>query len=667
MTPTISKLSAEKISQMPTLWLAENLKGVFEIVFSDGSSTITTAKETLITSFFWRINRHYNMPILERHHLSSLFGSESIISTDTPLKLFSSIARSVRDFLDHNKFDIRNELLLVAKMGYEAINDLYNFTVEELLEYMSSTNIEDFVEIATNEELMARKQEIRSKLESMDVATASREISALYELTSKVIERDHPKNPIAIAVKSGVMSTSQLMQCVAARGNCTDSDGTIFGKPILDSFTDGIISLADSMMESRSAAIAINNTSANLEDSEYMNRRVQFITMTLQRGHYGDCGSKHTTPFLIRNKKDLKSLNGTYYVVDDKVIRLSSKDEHLIGKTINKRSIFAGCNHPDPAGVCSACMGDIISYTPHGTNIGHALTVPITHDLSQAILGVKHLLSSAILSDITVPAYDLEFIKTVLSKPYYYLNPDISKYKVLSISISKSMIAGEADIFSRIPLDKINSLSVAELDVFEIEYGDENMISSTPIEVKRANRKPSFSLELVRYLRDNQNLVSTTSKGKMQIDMSKWDFNDPLFVMPMRSTNMSDLQKTAEILIESRMSELTHRAYNTKPSEVLTQLMDALSDKFAVSVPNLEAIIYSYMIVDLDKGDYRLPKAGTNAQLSVGRHVIINRSLGPVLAYQGQQAVLLKPSTFLVDNRMDSPLDLLMFPELVKL
>ena len=662
------RLAVGKIAKMQPDWLAENLKGVFELVFDDGAVVMTTAKATLMSSYFWRINQRYDMPILKEHHMEHYFKSGAVVTTGSHLKLFSKIANSLRDFLDDTKFDIRQELSNAAKMAYQATNDLYNYTVVELLEYMSSNNIEDFVEIATNPELMAKKQELRDKLETMDLATAGKEITALHDFTAKLIDRDHSENPVAKAVKAGVMSYSQLMQCVSARGNCTDSDGTVFGKPIIDSFTDGIIGLADSMMESRSAAIAINSTHENLEDSEYMNRRFQFITMSLQRGHYGDCGSTKTLPWLVRNEDDLKSLNGSYYIGESgKPVRFSSSDKHLLGKTIHRRSVMAGCAHSDSAGVCSTCLGDIVSYMPHGTNVGHALTVPITHNISQAILSVKHLFKSVLLSDIDVPASDLEFINTVANKPFYYLNPDMGKYKSLSITINKSMVPGEADIFSQIPLDKINSLTIAELEAFEIDYGDEHESNSTPITVRRSNRKPSFSIELIRYLRENQDLVSVTNKGKMQIDMSKWAFNDPLFVMPMKSTDMSDLQKNAELLVESRMKELTKRAHNTKPHEILVELLDLLRSKFNVSIHSLEAIIYSYMIVDLDTGDYRLPKADTNAQLSVGKHVIISRSLGPMMAYQGQQALLLKPSVYLVDNRMDHPLDFMLFPDLARL
>lgn len=38
---------------------------------------------------------------------------------------------------------------------------------------------------------------------------------------------------------------------------------------------------------------------------------------------------------------------------------LKKSDTHLVGKTLNFRSIVAGCNHADIYGVCETCFGQL--------------------------------------------------------------------------------------------------------------------------------------------------------------------------------------------------------------------------------------------------------------------------------------------------------------------
>ena len=91
-------------------------------------------------------------------------------------------------------------------------------------------------------------------------------------------------------VKSGLVPDDQTAQSLIARGYLTDIDSTIFKKPIV-SFLDGLISLEDKAMESRSAAKALIFSGTNTADSEYFSRELQLLVSTLCRLHEGDCGS----------------------------------------------------------------------------------------------------------------------------------------------------------------------------------------------------------------------------------------------------------------------------------------------------------------------------------------------------------------------------------------
>jgi hypothetical protein len=82
------------------------------------------------------------------------------------------------------------------------------------------------------------------------------DIGISYSTLKRVIDRDpkHQHDSLVMGGRSSSIKVPSLNKCICPQGFITDVDSVMFRKPVLDSFTTGITSIRDLIMESRTAA-----------------------------------------------------------------------------------------------------------------------------------------------------------------------------------------------------------------------------------------------------------------------------------------------------------------------------------------------------------------------------------------------------------------------------
>lgn len=129
----------------------------------------------------------------------------------------------------------------------------------------------------------------------------------------------------------------------------------------------------------------------------YFGKIVLLLARTLSIStEVSDCGTKHLVSYNISSKRVLDKLNGKYYKEneDDFDLKLldSTKDKHLIGKTIYVRSP-ATCACGDK--VCARCIGTTVNINQDISDGFSAFeSEEITKVINQSILSTKHLLTT---------------------------------------------------------------------------------------------------------------------------------------------------------------------------------------------------------------------------------------------------------------------------------
>ena len=645
-----------------TLW--ENLRGDFMLVFDDGLGIETNEKECTYSSYCWDLIREYpELMITPNHHIHGVI-KDGRMTADTHNDLLSNILFDIYDAYQAIVPDKVKLLDYMSKRAYEIVNLMYNELSYRLQARVTTLDILDFLEIDEHPDIVKAEKSLQQTQEGID---------AFYKTIKNTLNNDPAldNNQLAKAVRSKLVKTDQTLQCVGPRGFLTDVDSYIYKKPIVTGYFKGVRTLEDSMKESRSAAKALMFSVDPMKKAEYFSRRQQFVCQNVKNLHRTDCGSKHYLLWQVRGEEviegivtresDLKTIFGKYYLDEEsntlKVIKKS--DTHLIGKTIKIRDAVAGCQHPDPYGICEVCFGEASITVPEDTNLGHMACVSMTQIVTQLVLSTKHYDGSSVVEGIRLQPYDKKYLSAQINGNDYYLSNDLKNKKV-SIKIDARNAKGLADVSAVDDVGKLTISRISEIEELQLIIDNQKgQIDEIPLTVAVNKRLANLTHHLLRHCkRTGWEIVD----NKYIIDMTGWDWSQPILTLPLRHFNMMDFATEIAKVLESTVKDMKARDTVVDPAAMLTEFHDLVNKRITVNLSILSIIIYSSMVVSATEGNYSLPKPWTTSGMGVMKLIMENRSLSATMAYERQTNTVLSPNSYLMTNRPDHIFDSLICP-----
>jgi len=413
------------------------------------------------------------------------------------------------------------------------------------------------------------------------------------------------------------------------------------------------------MVESRSGSKALMFAKDPLADVEYFNRRMQLSTTIIKHLHLGDCGSTTYVPFQVR-EGDLTQLAGKYHMTETGLSVITRQSTELIGSLVQLRSSLT-CEHPDHEGVCGTCMGQLALSVPLGTNIGHVAATELCAKVSQAVLSVKHLDGSSVLTVFTIPSIDRKYISNGELPNTLYCSEKIdnSELKLIISAVDAKHIS---DIFHA----EVKTLSVTRVSSVRylgFERTSKGVVTNDVVPVCVGTNLSSLSCELLEYMKVKGYELSPT--GDYVVDLADWDNRDPLIIMPMKHMSMLEFMNNVGVMIESSTKDKAAKKARklktlvdyTSVSAALMDLHEVVSSKISVNIAHLEIIIKSAMIRSAIDKDHRLPLPGQPVVFGSFKDNLERRSLGAQFAYQEQSRTLMKAESYTIVNRPSNLLD----------
>lgn len=653
---TIQRLKAREVYNLSERDIWNIPHGKIQVEFDDG--VIDTNGRLTIYSWYCAVfHREYpKTPYLTRHHIDGLGIS---ISATSHLRVAEKI---IWDLLEEYKYSVNKEHL--QKLAYSHVtNGIYNMAANNLKSHVNTLNILDMVEVMDNPNIKKANDSVEATQLSIDNT---------YKSILDTLKNDKSlnNNTVAKMARFDLVSKGQLLQCLGPRGFLTDIDSSLFRKPILKGYVEGIDQLVDSMMESRSAAKALLFQKDPVSATEYFNRELQLLASIVVRLHPGDCGSDEYVPFKVRSA-DLQALEGKYYKgPKGQLLEVMENDRSIIGKTIELRSPTK-CHHADSYGVCEACYGRIADSIPAGTNVGHVSSTKLGDKITQAVLSTKHLDGSAKVDDMEISDFDAKYIRSITESKRNKDKYDSATYiklaeRLAGKSITLTVYPNQAQNLSDIDyydLDKLTPRNISRLNevMFKVKLDDNTWVSDI-IPVSMGSRLSWLSIEALTFIKKKG--WKLTEKGNYEIDLEGWDVNLPLFELPMVHTNMQQYMST----IRQRLKKFGHSTKvdgtMKKPTieRTLMEFYNLINSKLTINFVHLEILLLSSMIRDLDAQDHRLPRPVSSGELANYQKNMEMRSCGVSMAYQGQYRILRSYNSFFKGPRPDSPFDNLLCP-----
>lgn len=655
-----------------TIW--DLLRGQFTLVFQDGEIE-TSHHMTIYSHVLWSFHRDYpELALLKKHHVQSVIG-DGVLTSDTHVKLLDNIVWDIHDIYKSRGVTMDQ---LVEKV-YWVNNALHNQCMMRLGKYIPSIDIRDFIEVMNHPIVKQNQLILKDEPKNTDSMRNQKIIDQVTDNVKQVLHSaTHlPNNAVVKVVRHKLVRAAQAYQSLGVRGYLTDTDSKIFPYPIMSGWVHGLHKLHDVLIESRSAAKALFNAKAPLQDAEYTSRKYQIVGIGLRNLHHGDCQSEcylnwyvkpqeHGHDGTLLSKGDLDGLVGKYYLDPEsntlKVIQ--SGDKHLTGTTLKIRSPVAGCAHNDPYGICSTCFGELADNVPPRTNIGYATNTTLAQKNSQGILSTKHYDGSAAIETIVIPVEDQLFIKPSKDNSSYLLLPQKSAVK-LQVAILASEALCLTDVQDVTDVHTLSIHRVTALTGISIVVTDKHgVVNNYPVTVSIGKRLSGFTYKMLEHIKKvGWTIDNTTTKPRFLFDMQGWDYKEPLTSLPFRHFNTSDYSKEISEIIESKVGELKARNTHEAPEAILQELFDLVNKRMDVKLSVLEAMLLGSMVVNSEAGDYRIPKPWTDRGVGVTLATIPNRSLSGAMAFQGHSVFLTSPSSFNPHHRPSLPMDVFVCPK----
>lgn len=655
------RLLARMIAGMTIEETWQSLMGPIILVFDDGEELLTNHKEVIYSRYFWEFHNQYpGLPILKNHHIQSVLKG-SRIGMNTHIKLIKNVLWDCADFLAPNytpdqMVDVRSEL---AEFAYNVSNLLYNDEVRKLGRYITSLNILDFHRVFKHPDLVAAYERAKPDEES---------ILDIYH-TIDVVIKHHTElrsNAVSKLYRSGLVSDKQIHQTLGPVGFRTDINNDRFGIPIMRGYFQGIRSQRDILIESRSAAKALNASKGDLQDTEYFSRKLRTMDMGVERLHHTDCGSTRTLNWRMRGKRedapsDLDTLEGKHYIGEDGMLyTIRPTDKHLLDKVLKVRSALY-CAIEDPNGICSTCYGQMSELIFADSNIGHANCTHVTEKNAQGVLSTKHLDSSKTIKGATIDARAEQFVKLSVDGNRYLFSDNLkghSKTGDLFLMFDSAAAPNLDDVYNVEKVQKLVESRMSELTEIVIrsnnDFGEE-------ITIQDGKRQPFLTYEFLDHVKQVGYSVDDNT-GSYVIPLKGWNWKVPFASLPMRDFSMSDHSRDIAKVLESTVKEVVERDRLIDPASVLVELTSLMNRKARVNLAVVEVTLRGAMIRSAERYDYATPKPWTESGLGVMRMTIQYRSLAAFMAYEHHADAIYSPESFTLKNRPDHPLDAILNP-----
>lgn len=630
--------------------------GFHTVVLDDGDELDIHQTQLILSRYAWEFYNYYpDAPIkVECCFKGEVFG---------PNTLTQIVNATMWVCFDHYQAlgtPLDNERM--AKLVTDLCSNAYNDYIVRLDRYPSSSCVLDFMDLFDHPKINNAVFEVMN-----DPHPTNTKIERLYAIITETTKSpvEFPINPIAMAIQSGNTKLDALLQTVGVRGNATDIDSRLFRKTINTGYLYGIRTLEDQMMDSRTSAKALSYSRKPMQDSEYLNRRLQLTNGALFNLHRGSCGTTSYTSFPMSTPEILRDFEGKFYLDTDGIEKpIRPNDKHLINKVLKIRTLF-DCKHPDRYGVCERCYGEQAYSIMPFTNIGHQGTINMQSPIGQLLLSAKHFTSNADASSFGFSISDLQFVApTPRMSNTFQIASRLSglNYKIQVLEKEASGLNSLAQI------ENVNVLSptrASELTMMAFiisdEQGNQIDLHEVTLSTGSTSRKSSFTPEALAYIK--QVGWEIADNGTYEINLTAWNTSQPFLFMPLKQFSTPDYMSSIERMVRGETTREVKALvdYESIP-EALMALHNMVSERMQVNIINLECIILSTMVQSVKDRDFRLPLDKSKGQLAKAKDLIFLRSLAPYMAYETQSAAFFGEESYVITNRPSSPLDDIICP-----
>lgn len=543
----------------------------------------------------------------------------------------------------------------------EIVNDIYVMHVADTSAYISTMSILDDIEIINDERARKVIEEAEPTPEG---------IRSINDEHIKILDDEdnrYTHNGLVSNWRAGLPKRQQTLQKVGVLGFRTEGDSSVIPAPVMGSFTRGLGSLRDVMVESCSSKKAQIMTTDPVAITEYFSRRLQLLTAYVRKlvrseGRttvLADCGNHRTMAYTV-GRHDVHNLAGVYRTLDDGTeVMMTGEEEELAGHTIAIRSpVYCGLRHEGAA--CGKCMGGIAWSMDPKAALGHQSIIEIIEPVVQSTISVKHEDASATGEDIVIPSKFADLINLTTDMKGVGLARKMSKG--WTMEIPHRAISVPSDIYIDGAVDRISTINFSEVKYVRfIERA-----TGTSVRVPTVVRKTPayFSRAFLRFMKEKR--FEFDDKGNYLVNLDGIKTTDAILRYPVKHRNTLDFMNDLASMIESKgdkkdrgQSHFVKKMTDfDSPDEAMAELSRLIYSRFSVNIAHLGVLLLAILCRGQD--DASIPRIDERSVFLSRDDIIDGRSIITRYAFQGQGQLMKQPRAYTVKDRMPVAMDIIL-------
>lgn len=620
---------------------------IFVLEFSDGN-IVTSRERTAFSWILWDVHRAYpETPLLARHHIK-----DELITPKTHTKILTNIKNDCLSVYDPQN---TGSMFSINELIHKTFNKMYNILTVRLEAYVSGANALDVLEVLSHP-VVSKANEAIFTQPNID----AKFIADQHAVIANVLERDESikENSVAIAFRNGLVKGAQLLQCISSRGFMSEINNRNFKVPMLHSYSTGMRTLTNYACDSRMATISALMQETVMRDLQYSNRSFQILNGDIRNVHYVDCGTKEGETIVIDSEAKLKQYLGMYHLVNNQWKLIDTKDSSLLNKPMVLRTMV-NCKYPDRHGVCIKCLGELAGGIVPTDKIGQFIAGHLQQKQSQNGLSVKHFSANS---------FDVEYELNGKADELFTIDDDDgSNIFIKETMANKNLVIvfnseEVKEIVNLQPLvargEDFNPNRHSSITTITVSMDDGGVKENVGVDIGSVTNT-YLSQEAIYYILKDS--INVNERGDWVVEMSDWNFDEPLFKLPKQKVDTVLASKRTESFLKGvrKRNNDVKGFYSTDYDnfgDAIVGLQNLSIEHSPTAVTHLQLMLYGVLANDPDEFDFRLPDP-TNRKK--GKFVTFNDKVGygnlaVAMAYEKQGSILLQPTSYNLTKRSPS-------------
>lgn len=676
------KLTIRELICMPLDRITDPaMDGIHEVVYDDG--TLTTDSHVMaLDNIIYGVLRPYIGTQWEPANFNRDISIKSLkyVTANSITDLISNVSALVRltDPYNDDHIDRVNEL------AYYVVNQLYNFMCDRQ-EYVFSFCFIDMVRMLNDPDIKGYNDNLHLLHDDMEQAVliAQAEVEKIIMHKNITGYKGEPNN-ISLAVRNRLAPLRQVIQLLTAVGKRSDIDGTIMHRAIPNGYGGQMRDVADLLIDSRTAAMALYFQKDPLQQTEYLNRRIQLVAQYVRTAQGIDCGNDRSIERMVL-PTDKNCIVGKWMRLDDGTSKVITADMvgSLVGTKVKLRSVLH-CMNKNRQTKCKKCIGHLSINIPNKTNLGQNTGITIGSENAQNTLAVKHSVVSSVTGDIhVVGPTALRYLSANPDKNSISFSNQLSMRRKIILKIkpvataSRDPISEKGELLDFVnnyneeianDITRINPFDICSFNEITIAITDSsgNLIAEEDLYVKTGSRSASFSIDALKHMVAKPGRIEIEDKGGISIDFSKFGHDKKLFVYRKKVDSLLDYSASLREIIISEGNSNNYRGFGLihinkfdEPEDAVNYLCDFLNLKNTTNILHAEIIVSALLCKDPSNGNYNFPDPGQRGYIVQYDEIMKNRSMGSGMAWEQHGLIINLISNYL---KSSNPYEVLSHP-----